>query len=448
MGRSGFASRFVIARHVVEIFFPQRPELGLEQSQYSPTVIDKIVSANAEHKSAAKAKKMLLKLSEVSVTEPIIHKLTAVIGAELQTHMQQQASAYSEQQLDPQYPETPRVAAVAVDGGRIMTRQKAGRGVHDQQWKETKVSCLLNMSSSPSEEDPHPELPSCFANKKYVERLVRELHTVRSGTQESLENSGNEAEIEEILDQVLESRNLSSQKRGKSNWRPKRLMRTCVSSMASSDDFGPLVAGEAQRRGFYDAPRQAFLGDGLGWNWTLHKTYFSDFVAIVDFVHPLSYIYNAAQVIAPDNPWSFYLQASTDCWQGRVADLLERLRAWQATHPNLTNETLPDHDPREIVRTAVTYLTNNQKRMDYPAYRKEGLPVSTSMIESLIKEINYRVKGTEKFWNRPDGAETILQVRAAALCDDDRLSEWIRNRPGSYYYRRGTAASESLVTAS
>ena len=61
-------------------------------------------------------------------------------------------------------------------------------------------------------------------------------------------------------------------------------------------------------------------------------------------------------------------------------------------------------------------------RMDYPAYRQAGLPVSTSMVESLIKEINYRVKGSEKFWNRPEGAETILQVRAAALCDDDRLS--------------------------
>ncbi len=61
---------------------------------------------------------------------------------------------------------------------------------------------------------------------------------------------------------------------------------------------------------------------------------------------PCRYIYNAAQVIAPDNPWSFYLQASTDCWQGRVADLLERLRTWQATHPKSTNEALPDHDPR------------------------------------------------------------------------------------------------------
>jgi len=217
--------------------------------------------------------------------------------------------------------------------------------------------------------------------------------------------------------------------------------------MASSDEFGPLVAGEAQRRGFYEAQRQAFLGDGLGWNWTLHKKYFPDFVAIVDFVHPLSYIYNAAKVIAPDNSWSFYLKASTDCWQGRVAKLLERLRAWQATHPTPPNDTLTDDDPREIVQRAVTYLTNNEKRMNYPDYRKAGLPVSTSMIESLIKEINYRVKGTEKFWNRPEGAEHILQVRSAALCDDDRLTQWILNRRGSYFYRRTTGTQGPLANA-
>ena len=36
-------------------------------------------------------------------------------------------------------------------------------------------------------------------------------------------------------------------------------------------------------------------------------------------------------------------------------------------------------------------------------------------MESLVKEMNYRVKGTEMFWNDPEGAEAILQVRAAAL---------------------------------
>jgi len=76
--------------------------------------------------------------------------------------------------------------------------------------------------------------------------------------------------------------------------------------------------------------------------------------------------------------------------------------------------------------------------MNYPEYRKAGLPTTSAMIESLIKEINYRVKGTEKFWNRPAGAEAILQVRAAALDDHDRLSHWILNRPGSPHYRRST----------
>ena len=42
-------------------------------------------------------------------------------------------------------------------------------------------------------------------------------------------------------------------------------------------------------------------------------------------------------------------------------------------------------------------------------------------MESLVKELNDRVTGTEMFWNDPEGVEAILQVRSAALCDDDRL---------------------------
>jgi hypothetical protein len=38
-------------------FFPQRPALGLDQRTYSAAVVDKIVSANAEHKSTYKAQK-------------------------------------------------------------------------------------------------------------------------------------------------------------------------------------------------------------------------------------------------------------------------------------------------------------------------------------------------------------------------------------------------------
>ncbi len=82
----------------------------------------------------------------------------------------------------------------------------------------------------------------------------------------------------------------------------------------------------------------------------------------------------------------------------------------------------PATDPREALRRTITYLRNNHERMNYAEYRRQGLPVTSSAVESLIKEFNYRVKGTEKFWDNPEGAEAILQVRAAVLSDDNRLA--------------------------
>lgn len=403
------------------------------------------MSANAEHKSAAKAQKMLRKLAEVSVSIPQIMDLSGTIGQELREHLEQQATAHAEQTLKPQHAEPPRLAVVSLDGGRIMTRAEGGRGVHEQAWKETKNACLMTMSSSPSEDDPHPELPACFSDRVYVEQLVREVHSTASGLPRE-KSPTISAETETASTPESSDAESAAGRMGK-QWRPERLMRTCISSMVSSDEFGPLVASEAQQRGFYQAARRAFLGDGQAWNWTLQATHFSDFVAITDFVHPLGYVYEAAKILAPTDYWPLYLRATTACWQGRVASFLDELRRWQATHPASPDEKLPDDDRRSIVQRAVTYLENNRARMDYPTYRRQGLPVSTSMIESLIKEINYRVKGTEKFWNRPLGAEQILQIRAAALCDDDRLSQWILNRPGSYFYRPSTRQRCSLAAA-
>ena len=422
--------------------------MGLDQRTYSAAVVDKIVSANAEHKSTYKAQKMLRKLADLSVSVPEIMDLSSVIGQELREHLEEQAAAHAAQTLEPQYAQAPSLAVVSVDGGRIMTRAEGERGVHDQAWKETKNACLMTMRSTPSEQDPHPELPTCFTDRQYVEQLVREIHSTACRVPQ---NSGEIPAISEEMETALSSAHQSSAmqpptKEPRKKWRPERLVRTCVSSMVSSDEFGPLVAGEAQRRGFYQAARRAFLGDGQAWNWKLHATYFSDYVGVADFVHPLGYVYDAAMVLAPEDPWPLHLRATTACWQGRVSDFLNELRTWQVAHPMPPDQKLPDEDPRSIVQTAITYLENNRSRMDYPEYRRLGLPVSSSMIESLIKEMNFRVKGTEKFWNRPDGADNILQVRAAALCDDDRLSQWIINRPGSYFYRPSTRREHPLAT--
>lgn len=442
-------NRCAIARHVAEIFFPQRPALGLNQRSYSPTVTDKIVSANAQHKSAAQAQKMLRKLADIQVSVPQIMELSGEIGQELFDQLEHQADAHAQQSLQPEHVEVPNLAVVSIDGGRIMTRAVGGRGVHEQAWKETKNACLLTMSSTPAEQDPHPELPRCFGDRRHVEQLVREMHSTASSAPSKGEEmpaiSGETERAAALPVPVLDQKQAATS--SDKTWRPRRLVRTCVTSMTSSDGFGPLVAGEAQRRGFYDAARRGFLGDGQAWNWTLQEEHFPTFVPITDFVHPLGYVYDAAKVLAPDDPWTVYLRAATDCWQGRVATFVQELRTWQATHPTLPDTELSDDDPRAIIQRTVRYLEHNQGRMDYPTYRRQGLPVSTSMIESLIKEINYRVKGTEKFWNRPGGAEQILQLRAAALSDDDRLSQWILNRPGHLFHRSSTRPEPQLANA-
>ncbi len=174
------------------------------------------------------------------------------------------------------------------------------------------------------------------------------------------------------------------------DWRLRRIVRTVVSSMKCSRDFGRQMAKEAKQRRFFEAPAKAFLGDGLPWNWAIWKEHFGDFTPILDFIHPLSYLLLAAKTV----------HASSDD------------------------------------AGTVTYLKNNRSRMKYPEYRQAGLPVTTAWMESLVNEVNYRVKRTETFWNNPEGAEAILQVRAAALSDDDRPSKYLQARSGCPFTRR------------
>jgi hypothetical protein len=78
-------------------------------------------------------------------------------------------------------------------------------------------------------------------------------------------------------------------------------------------------------------------------------------------------------------------------------------------------------DPKETgtppaqIASSLAYLSNQQERMKYDAYRKQGLPLTSSPMESTIKQINRRLKGTEKFWSV--GADPMLHLVA------DRLSQ-------------------------
>ncbi|MHB0955580.1 MAG: hypothetical protein ACYC0X_04300 [Pirellulaceae bacterium] len=105
---------------------------------------------------------------------------------------------------------------------------------------------------------------------------------------------------------------------------------------------------------------------------------------------------------------------------------------------------MADDAPHKPILDAIRYLTNNRSRMYYPRYRQLGLLVTSAPMKSLIKQINTRVKGTEMFWDDPDGAEAILPIRAAAISDDGRLDDYLTRRPGWQFQRR---TSEPCIAA-
>lgn len=387
-------------------------------------MVAKITHAGAMLPSFELAAKTLRLLAHVSVSGRHVGRLTEAIGAELVAKRDEQAEAHRTRRLHVQVPNVPVAVAVEVDGGRYQRRAEGqGCGARDPQWREDKAACLVTLESETRDVDPQPEPPGCFLDRKYVGRLTQ------CPTSDEPETAG--ASIEPNPDP----------RPAPVDWQPKRLVRTCVATARDSEQFGRLVGAEAKARNFEAARRRAFVGDGQAYNWSIQTRWFATYVPIVDFIHVLGYVWQASGATGATERerWERYVHWLRGCWQGRVSEVLIELDA-QQERIGAAPEGADATDPRVALSRARGYLRNNADRMKYPEYRQAGLPVTSSWVESLIKEINYRVKGTEKFWNE-HGAESILAVRAAALCDDERLDKYLIARPGSPFQRRAAKAA-------
>ena len=218
--------------------------------------------------------------------------------------------------------------------------------------------------------------------------------------------------------------------------KPELSVRTFVATLAPVDRFGPMVRAEAQRRNFAKAAARAFLGDGSAWIWGLHRREFADFVAIVDLLHVLVHLFTAARAMADEaeTRWGLFQAWAKLCWQGQVDQVIVALGGWCQRQAPLgcDPDGVGQDDPRRVVARVGGYLQTNRERMDYPRYRRLGLPWTTSHVEATVKMFNRRVKGSEKFWSE-EGAEAMLQLRAAFLSEDGRLDRHLKERPSSAF---------------
>jgi len=387
-----------------------------------------MVWAGSNLGSYAMAEEAMRELAGVTLSARRIRRVVHQVGNERVAEREAGVEQFKSLNLPRQHVgssavDPPEIAVIMMDGGRYQRRDHFGkkdRSEREKHWREDKVGCLLSMSGPRHESDPTPELPAWLATSSAVAELAKMAE--KQGDFE-VSDAAHERSVE-IAEEVAYPA-------------PKLVSREVVASSVEAKSFGWQLAARAWQGGFPSAERQAFVADGAHVNWTIQRDHFSHATPILDLMHALSYAYSAALAVPEKDVfrcWAEWL------WGGKVNRVIAALREHQRRIGKPPDDASPS-DPRQRVHRALTYYEYHQSRMDYPKYRRLGLPLTSSHIESTIKQINRRIKGSEKFWLKST-SEAVLQLRADYLSDSAPLgSFWLRHQArqtGSNAYKQAT----------
>ncbi len=389
-------------------------------------VLEKVVWAGANNGSFRLAADALGRLAGIRLSAKQVRRLVGDVGrsrlAERDAGVEQlQKMPLLERRAGNKQVEAPALAVISMDGGRYQRRDnfhaQGDPRERSKHWRETKVGCLLSMQSDIHAEDPAPQFPEWLATSSAVAELAKIAE--KSAPSATLSASDHLASpCDTLLDYEP----------------PKLVSREVIASSDEAETFGWQLEARAWQLGFPAAQRQAVVADGLAVNWTIARRHFPHATPILDLMHALSYSWSAAAAVdggASYPTWAEWI------WQGNVQQVIAALEDARLR----LGEPPPDaeaSDPRQRIARALTYYQNNHSRMQYPAYRRQGLPLTSSHIESTIKQMNHRIKGTDKFWRR-DSGDAVLQLRADTLSDSDPLTpfwqRWQSQQTGANCYR-------------
>lgn len=391
--------------------------------------MEKVVWAGVHHPSFEAGAKSVEVLAENAVSGKQVRRITTLIGTDRVAERRAAVAAFIEKSLmertEPKPGvEPPQVGVLMLDNGTHQRRDHFGESGVKTHWKQETGGLALSMTSEVHACDPCPEMPEWL----FGSDVVREIAGLaqRRETPEKPGAKTSQDEEESLLDPE-----------GKDGfvWTPQLVSREVIASTEGAD-IARHLEWVAWEHGITSAERQAFVADGAASIWAIHKTYFSQMTGILDLMHALSYAHRAAAVLDEEG---LYRRWAGAIWQGRVDDVLAELQIHQ-DRLGLPPKDASADDPRQRVARAITYYTNNQSRMNYPEYRRQGLPITSSLMESAIKQLSRRVKGTEKFWNHPT-VDGLLQLNADTLSDSAPLEafwpRWRQRITGSNRYRVG-----------
>jgi hypothetical protein len=199
------------------------------------------------------------------------------------------------------------------------------------------------------------------------------------------------------------------------------LRKTYHATQDRVEDFREMVSLEAQRRGAQTADVLVFVGDGAAWVWKTAETLFPKATQVLDWYHAMEHIWAVGRAKFGNKEkelWAWVATQETELYKGHVQAVIDAIRAVSdelGTPDEKLSDTAKAVDPRWIAYRNIGYFEENRGRVNYPAYRKQGLPIGSGVVESACKHVvASRCKRAGMRWDEP-GAENILALRCLAL---------------------------------
>jgi hypothetical protein len=195
---------------------------------------------------------------------------------------------------------------------------------------------------------------------------------------------------------------------------------TYAADQQDAESFGKLVWATGCQREVERYAEIVFIADGAAWIWRLVEKYYPNAVQIVDWYHACAYLAPIAHAAFPKDPQrreEWLEQTRELLWQGQIQALLAACRAVEAQAP-------------EPVHEALSYYTNNEKRMNYAQLREQGYLIGSGTVESACKQIALlRLCCAGARWSK-EGLVQTAKARAAWLSGAwDSLSARRANLP-------------------
>ena len=341
------------ATPAASLFPPLDRRLGIPDRGASARLVRKACDANHAG-SFEKAAVIFRSLTGLRITAKKIQLLTERVGAVLVRQRDAATASFMALESHPEPPKAPLpLLVITADGGRVQTLQDSP----DERWKEDKIGVVYDAT-------PKPEVPD-------------------------IEYEG-----------------------------PAPIARSIVATMESWDQLGDHLSALADRRGSPHALDKVFISDGATHLRSLRERCFPDAQFILDWTHATEHVHqDAIAGFGPGPQADAWAERQKDrLWTGRLDRFFANLETLGQRRGPPPKKAAPS-DPRRILATDLAYFRTNQAGLDYPTFRQHGWPTGSSIIESTVKQVGKRVKGSEKFWSLP-GAEQTLQVVSHLDSDD------------------------------